>query len=346
MLMLHFLLLIFMSTQIVFSEEFSKHNNIGHPENAERLFVMLEEIKKTPFYKDLKIIKPEMLPEKLLYDVHSDRMIEQIKEMSSEYEAWVDLDTYVCNSDYETARLAAGGLLKACKNVMEEKVDNAFALIRPPGHHATKNRSMGFCLFNNAAIAANELVKQGKKILIFDFDVHHGNGTQDIFYDRKDVMYQSFHLFPHYPGTGDTNEIGIGDGEGYTVNVPLTHGNGDNAVTRVLESIFLPIANQFEPDMIIISSGYDSHHLDPLGGLRLTSHFYGDLISKFQKIQPKIVCTLEGGYNLKWIGKCLVSQLGQMIGNSIDFGDTTIEEENVNEVIKEIKSEMDRYWKI
>jgi acetoin utilization deacetylase AcuC-like enzyme len=335
-----------MSTQIVFSEEFNKHNNFGHPENAERLKVILEEIKKTSFFKELKFVKPEILPENLLYDIHSEKMIEQIKEMSSEYETWVDLDTYVCKSDFETARLAAGGLLTACNNVMDGKIDNAFALIRPPGHHATKNRSMGFCLFNNAAIAANELAKQGNKILIFDFDVHHGNGTQDIFYDRNDVMYQSFHLFPHYPGTGDTYEIGIGEGEGYNVNAPLTHGNGDNAVSRILEEIFLPIGKQFKPDILIISSGYDSHHLDPLGGLRLTSRFYADLIEKFQNIQTKIICTLEGGYNLSWIGKCLVSQLGQMVGKKIDFNDSATEKENVDEVINKIKSEMNSFWRI
>lgn len=335
-----------MSTQIVFSEEFKKHNNTGHPENAERLNVMMQEIKKSPFYKDLEFIKPEILPENLLYDIHSDRMIEQIKEMSNEYEAWIDMDTYVCNSDYEIARLAAGGLLKASKNVMNRDADNAFALVRPPGHHATKNRSMGFCLFNNAAIAANELAKQGKKVLIFDFDVHHGNGTQDIFYDRKDVLYQSFHLSPHYPGTGDTNEIGIGEGEGYNVNAPLSYGNGDNAVLKVTDEIFLPIAKQFNPDIIIISTGYDSHHLDPLGGLRLTTNFYGKIIAKLQEIQPKIVCTLEGGYNLNWIGKCLVSQLGQMIGSEVNFNDLATEEENVDETIKEIKNEMDRYWNI
>jgi len=335
-----------MSTQIVFSEEFSKHNSIGHPENAERLNVMMQEIKKAPFYKDLEFLKPELLNENLLNDIHSERMIEQIKEMSNEYESWVDMDTYVCNSDYEIARLAAGGLLKAGRNVIEGIADNAFALIRPPGHHATKNRSMGFCLFNNAAIAANEIAKQGKKILIFDFDVHHGNGTQDIFYDRKDVMYQSFHLSPHYPGTGDTNEIGIGEGEGYTVNVPISYGNGNNGVSKILDEVFLPIAKQFKPDMIIFSSGYDSHHLDPLGGLKLTSHFYGEIIAKFQDIQQKIVCTLEGGYNLNWIGKCLVSQLGQMIGKDVNFNDSTTEEKNVNEVINEIKGEMNRYWKI
>jgi acetoin utilization deacetylase AcuC-like enzyme len=335
-----------MSIQIVFSEEFSKHNNIGHPENAQRLHVIIEEIKKTPFYKELEFIKPEILPEKLLYDIHSENMIEQIKQMSNEYESWVDMDTYVCKSDFDIARLAAGGLLKLSNNVIKGTANNAFALIRPPGHHATKNRSMGFCLFNNAAISANELAKQGKKILIFDFDVHHGNGTQDIFYDRSDVMYQSFHLFPHYPGTGDTSEIGIGEGKGFTVNVPVPHGNGNYAITRTLDEVFLPIAKQFKPDLIIFSSGYDSHYLDPLGGLRLTSHFYSDIVAKFQEIQPKIVCTLEGGYNLSWIGKCIVSQLGQMIGQKVDFKDSTTEEENVNNVIKEIKNEINSYWKL
>ena len=335
-----------MVTQIVYSNEFNKHNNRGHPENAERLNVMIEEIKKSPFYNELLFIEPEMLPEKLLYDIHSERMIEQIKDINNEGESWIDLDTYVCRSDYEIARLAAGGLVKACNNIIDGKTDNAFALVRPPGHHATKNRSMGFCLFNNAAIAANELSKQGKKVLIFDFDVHHGNGTQDIFYDRKDVLYQSLHLSPHYPGTGDTDEIGEGPGKGYTINAPLMYGNGNNAVSKLLDEIFIPIAKQFKPDFIIISSGYDSHHSDPLGGLRFTSNFFGEMTARFQEIQPKIACTLEGGYNLQWIGKCLVSQLAQMTNNEVKFDDSTYEHENVDDVINDIKNEIGSYWKI
>ena len=332
-----------MTTQVVYSEKFSKHDNSSHPENAERLHVMIEEIKKAPFYENLEFIEPELLPEDILFEIHSERMIEQVKEMSSEYNSWIDLDTYVCKSDYETARFAAGGLLQACKNVIGGKADNAFALVRPPGHHVTKNRSMGFCLFNNAAISANELTKQGKKVMIFDFDVHHGNGTQDIFYDRKDVLYQSFHLSPHYPGTGGIDEIGIDNGEGYTVNAPLSYGNGNGAVSKLLDEIFLPVAKQFNPDMIIVSSGYDSHHLDPLGGMTLTSNFYGEIIARLQEIQPKIVCTLEGGYNLSWIGKCLVSQLGQMTGTPVKFEDTARESENVKEVIDGIKSEIKKY---
>ena len=335
-----------MTTQIVYSKEFDRHDNAGHPENAQRLTVMMNDIKKAPFYNKLEFIKPEILPEESLCSVHSDEMIQQVKEMSSQGDSWIDMDTYVCKSDYEIARLAAGGLVKISKNVLNGKVDNAFALIRPPGHHATRNRSMGFCLFNNAAIAANEISKEGKRVLIFDHDVHHGNGTQNIFYDREDVMYQSIHLYPHYPGTGNFEEMGVGDGEGYTINAPLSRGNGDGTVSKLLDEIFLPIARQFNPDIIIISSGFDSHHFDVLGGLKLTSNFFGDIISKFQEIQPKIVCTLEGGYNLDWIGKCLLSQLGMMVSHPIRFNDSSEEYSNVDPVINKIKNEIGKFWKI
>jgi len=335
-----------MTTQIVFSREFSKHNNPSHPENAARLQVMIEEINKTSFSKDLEFIEPELLPEKILYDIHSENMIEQVKEMSSQDGSWIDMDTYVCKSDFKTARLAAGGLVKLCNAVIKNNADNGFALIRPPGHHATKTRSMGFCLFNNAAIAANELSKQGKKTLIFDLDVHHGNGTQDIFYDRSDVFYQSIHLSPHYPGTGDYDEIGEGEGKGYTINAPLSYGNGNKAVSKLLNQIFLPIAKKFNPDMIIISSGYDSHHMDPLGGLRFTTDFYGEMTAKLQEIQPKIVGTLEGGYNFQWIGKCLVSQLARLTNNDVKFNDSAVESESVDDLIKKLKNELKNYWEI
>ncbi len=185
-----------------------------------------------------------------------------------------------------------------------------------------------------------------EKKLIMDFDVHHGNGTQDIFYDRKDVMYQSFHLSPHYPGTGDIPDVGEGIGEGYTINAPLSYGNGVKSATKILDEIFLPVAKQFKPDLIIFSAGYDSHHQDPLGGLRLITNFYGEIIKKYQEIQPKIVCTPEGGYNLKWIGKCLVSQIAQMSGNSINIKDTVKEEENIRQTLVKIKDEIGKYWKI
>ena len=335
-----------MTTQIAYSKEFSRHDNSSHPENAERLHVMLNEMRNTSFYDELVFFEPDLISEEALYSLHSDEMIQQVKDLSSIGDSWIDMDTYVCKSDYETARKAAAGLLQLSRNVLDGKADNGFALVRPPGHHATHDRSMGFCLFNNAALTANEISKTGKKVLIFDCDVHHGNGTQYLFYNRKDIIYQSFHLYPHYPGTGPIEDIGDGDGEGYTINAPLSHGNGNEAVSQLLDEIFLPIARQFKPDLVIISSGYDSHHLDLLGGLKLTSNFFGEIIAKFQNIQPKIVCTLEGGYNLDWIGKCLVSQLGTMTGNIIKFNDQADEDENVKIVIQQIKSEMSKYWDI
>lgn len=335
-----------MATRIVYSEEYSKHDSPSHPENSRRLQAMIDEIKKASFYKDLEFIEPDIIPEEALHSVHSREMIQRVKETSFEGGGWLDMDTYVCRSSYETARLAAGGLVQISRGVLNGEAENAFALVRPPGHHATKDRSMGFCLFNNVAIAADEIVRHGKKALIFDHDVHHGNGTQNIFYDRKDVLYQSFHLSPHYPGTGDIWEIGTGQGMGYTINAPLSHGNGEKAVSTLMDEIFLPITRQFKPDIIFFSVGYDSHHNDILGGLRLSANFFGEMIARFQEVQPRIVCTLEGGYNLSWIGKCLVSQLGQLTLHPIKIKDSVEEHINVNDVVITLKSELGRHWNL
>jgi acetoin utilization deacetylase AcuC-like enzyme len=203
---------------------------------------------------------------------------------------------------------------------------------------------MGFCLFNNAALAAHTLTKQGQKILILDIDCHHGNGTQQIFYTRNDVLYQSFHLSPHYPGTGEIQEIGLGEGLGYTQNAPLNHGNGNQAIQTLLKEIFLPTAKQFKPDLTIISTGYDSHHSDLLGGLTCTTTMYPDIIKAYQQIQPKIACTLEGGYNLKWIGKCFIAQLGQLMNQPQTTDDTCQEHQSITPVIKALKKELGEYW--
>ncbi len=335
-----------MKTPIVFSDRFNQHDTADHPENADRLYVMLDALEQASFYKQLQFVEPEMLPEKQLYEVHSAEMIQRIKDISEHGDSWIDLDTYVCKSDYETARLAAGGVAQVCRNVVEGDAQNAYALVRPPGHHASAERSMGFCLFNNAGIAAHELSKKGKRVLIFDHDVHHGNGTQSIFYSRNDVMYQSFHLSPHYPGTGAVCEIGDGAGKGYTINAPLGFGHDDRAVSQLFDEIFLPIVRQYKPHLIIISAGYDSHHADQLGGLKLSANFFGEMIKRFQTIQPKIVCTLEGGYNLQWIGKCFLSQLGQMMSHPLQFDDNIKGNDDVASVIASMKKELGDYWEL
>jgi acetoin utilization deacetylase AcuC-like enzyme len=333
-----------MATQLLYSEQFAHHSTSGHPENAQRLTSMLDSLRKTSLYSNLKILSPSPISESLLNEIHSSELIDQIKNLSTADLSWIDFDTYVCKNDFHTASLAAGGLVSLCANVLNDKAVNGFALVRPPGHHATASRSMGFCLFNNVALAAHALTKQGKRVLIFDQDCHHGNGTQQIFFTRKDVLYQSFHLYPHYPGTGDIQEVGIGDGAGYTVNAPVSHGNGDQAITTLLSEIFLPVATQFKPDIILISAGYDSHHADPLGGLSCTTQLYSDIISSFQEIQPRIVCTLEGGYNLNWLSNCFIAQLSQMMQEPITFEDHAQEVLNVASVVSELKNELREYW--
>ena len=335
-----------MKTEIVYSDVFRKHDTISHPENAERTLVMMNALKEATFYDDLSFIDPPLLPEEMLYHIHNQRMIYDIKRISETNTAWLDLDTYVCKDDFDTARRAVGGTLALAKRVLDGKSDNGFAVVRPPGHHATPTTSMGFCLFNNASITAFELAKFGHKILIFDPDVHHGNGTQEIFYGRNDVMYQSFHVSPHFPGTGKIAEIGKGRGKGYNMNAPLAHGNGEEAVRNIVHDIFLPIAEQFDPDLILVSSGFDSHHADRMGGLHLTVDFFGDLIKQYQNIQSKIVCTLEGGYNLDWIGKCLVSQVGQLAGFPQHFDDDTTEKNTSEQVYKKLKKKLQPFWKL
>ena len=333
-----------MKTEIVHSSQFDNHDNPGHPENSSRTRIMMKSLQNAPFYDDLTFIKPVLIPEELLYRIHSQRMIQQIQEISETMNAWLDLDTYVCKNDFDTARLAAGGCIRLSLDVIEGKADNGFALIRPPGHHATSATSMGFCLFNNAALTAHVLVQKGYRVFIFDPDVHHGNGTQDIFYPSDKVLYQSFHLSPHFPGTGDTDELGRGKGKGYTINAPLSHGNGEEAVTALMDQIFLPIAEEFNPDFIIISSGFDAHHTDRLGGLAITANFFGTLIRRVQEIQPKIICTLEGGYSLDWIGKCLNSQIGVLCNHPVSYEDSITERNTVKPIIKKLRSLLKPYW--
>ena len=214
-------------------------------------------------------------------------------------------DTPICEASYAVATEAAGGVLAAIDAVMAGEVRNAFCAVRPPGHHATTDKAMGFCLLNNVAIAARYIQKQKKlpKVLIVDWDVHHGNGTQDIFYEDPRVFYFSVHRYPFYPGTGGADQQGAGEGQGLTLNVPLPAGSGDRDFEQAFTEKLVPAARQFRPDFVLISAGFDAHQNDPLGGMRVTAEGYGKLTRIVKQIAEenchgRLVSVLEGGYNL------------------------------------------------
>ena len=196
-----------------------------------------------------------------------------------------------------------GCLLESADDVLGKKIDRVFAAVRPPGHHAEAHRAMGFCLFNNVAVAAAYAIakKKVKRVAIYDFDVHHGNGTQSIFYDRPDVLYLSHHQYPFFPGTGDWDETGKGDGQGTTLNCPLAAGSGDEEMLYVWDFIFRPVIEEYSPDLLLLSAGFDAHHQDPLGGLTVTDRGYRQLFSRLETLARKgkipLIYALEGGYS-------------------------------------------------
>jgi len=279
----------------------------GFPERPARLEAIVKRLRE----KDLKLVAIDPAPASLewITQIHSEAYVERVRkacETAVEGKTFIDVrDVPVSPRSYEVALAAAGGVLKAVDAVMEGKIRNAFCAIRPPGHHALRDKAMGFCLFNNVAIAARYAQKKHKlaKVLIVDWDVHHGNATQDAFYEDGTVMYFSTHLSPFYPGTGDADERGKGKGEGLILNVPLARGAGDAEVLKAYEEKLKPAALAFKPDFVFVSCGFDSHVNDTLGQLAITSEGFGKMTRVVKEIAEKtahgrLISMLEGGYNL------------------------------------------------
>ena len=248
--------------------------------------------------------------------------------------------------------LAVGGLLEACRAVMEEKIENGFALIRPPGHHAESGQAMGFCLFNNVAVAAEYLLKKFslKRILIVDWDLHHGNGTQHSFYNRNDVLYFSTHQYPHYPGTGHWSEVGQGPGEGYTVNVPLSPGKGDSDFRFIFNSILAPIVDEYNPEFILVSAGFDIYEDDPLGGMLISASGFGalafDLIKMAERhCSGRILFTLEGGYSLQGLRDGVKEVLLQLFGKTGNDSIKTEVSPLLKKELQPVLATQGKYWK-
>ncbi|MCJ7508342.1 MAG: histone deacetylase [candidate division Zixibacteria bacterium] len=297
-----------MSTGLVYHPDYLLHDTgAGHPESKERLTSLMQHLEKTGLLSQLKLIQPNSNSSlEWVKKVHSPDYVDLVKQTCEKGNGMLDPDTVVSKDSFNVALLAVEGVLNGVEEVMGSNLKNVFCAIRPPGHHAEKERGMGFCIFNNVAIAAQYLLEKHKlnRILIVDWDAHHGNGTQNIFYSDPRVYYFSIHQFPYYPGTGKESEEGENKGKGFTFNMPMAAGSGDLEYIEVFENILSPLALKFSPEFILISAGFDAHQDDPLTGLKVSTKGFKKMTQVTKKLadsccQGRIVSVLEGGYHLK-----------------------------------------------
>ena len=303
------------------SDRFADHlNPPGHPERVERAEVMqvvASEFRKTGG----RVVEPRPATDEELARVHDREYLGLIRETAGRAVA-LDPDTYTSTDTCDVALLAAGAAVSGVDHVLDAGPrSRALAMVRPPGHHAERNRAMGFCLFNNIAIAAAHARSRGlSRVAIVDYDVHHGNGTQWKFYEDSSVLFVSSHQFPFYPGTGAANEMGRGAGTGFTANLPLEAGATDADHDRVYTAAALPVLRQFKPELILISAGFDAHMDDPLGGMRVTAPEFGRLTALVAAVADeccggRVVAVTEGGYDLKALAASLRATIAALSGD-------------------------------
>jgi len=311
-----------MKVGFVYDPIYLKHDTGQHVENAGRLQAIISHLEKTGLQQQLTPLKPRSASVEEISTVHNKQYITDIQNTGRKGAGWLDSDTVMSSESYQAAVYAAGGVIKATEAVMDGELDSAFALVRPPGHHATSQRAMGFCLFNNIAIAAKYALDKYKleRIMIIDFDVHHGNGTQQTFYDDPRVLYLSTHEYPFYPGTGGIEETGSGAGEGTTVNIPLSAGCGDAEYLLVFDQIVTPIARRFKPGLILVSAGYDPHWADGLALMQLSVTGFAQMVNTIKGLAEELcaghlVLTLEGGYNHTALAASVKATFDMLLGN-------------------------------
>jgi acetoin utilization deacetylase AcuC-like enzyme len=303
---------------LIHSDRFAEHQTPpGHPERPERAEV-LDAIANR--WRDrAEVVAPRAATREQLLRVHDAEYLRRISETAGRATK-LDPDTYTSPESHEIALLAAGAVIDAVERVMGGSHRAAAALVRPPGHHAERDRAMGFCLFNNVAVgAAHARANGAAKVAIVDYDVHHGNGTQHIFEHDPSVLYISTHQFPYYPGTGAADEVGRGKGEGFTVNVPLEAGSVDEDYRTAFEAVIVPVLDQFEPDLLMVSAGFDAHEHDPLGGMRVTTPAFAAMTLALRQVaedccRGRMVIVTEGGYDLHALAASLDGVLDAMAG--------------------------------
>jgi acetoin utilization deacetylase AcuC-like enzyme len=308
-----------MSVILIHSERFAEHQTPpGHPERSERAEVF-DAIATKWRARGVEVVAPRTATREQLARVHDTDYVRRISETTGRAVA-LDPDTYTSPDSYDVALLAAGAAVDAVERVMGGSHRAAVAMVRPPGHHAERDRAMGFCLFNNVAVAAAHAQAMGAaKVAIVDYDVHHGNGTQHIFEADRHVLYVSTHQYPYYPGTGAVDEIGRHAGAGFTVNVPMEAGSVDEDFQIVFARIVVPILRQFEPSLILISAGFDAHANDPLGGMRASAEGFAAMTAELRLVaeeccRGRIVAVTEGGYDLQGLGTSLDASIAVLHG--------------------------------
>jgi acetoin utilization deacetylase AcuC-like enzyme len=307
---------------VVVDPEYLKHEpGEFHPERPERIRALLDLV-ETLDNKRFPILPPMAASRSAIESCHGAEYVKLVEATSKTNLYALDGDTITCRDSFGVGLLAVGGFLRLIDTIAAGEAQNGFALVRPPGHHALRDRAMGFCLFNTIAIGAHHLKKayRAKRIMIMDWDVHHGNGTQDSFYEDPSVLFISTHQFPYYPGTGAVTEVGVNAGEGFTLNIPLPAGCGDAEYMRVFYDVVVPAAKKFEPEWILVSAGFDPHRRDPLGGMEVTEAGFTGMARLLIELADqyaggKIAFLLEGGYDLSALRKSVAAVLEAMQQN-------------------------------
>lgn len=343
------------TTQLWTSDAMLAHRTpSGHPERAERLEALLaafDDHAAAPWMDAVERREPGPVDEARVTAVHDAAVLERARTTEADGGGWLDPDTYVGEGSLDAALVATGACVQAATAVASGEADHAFAAVRPPGHHATPSQAMGFCLVDHVAVAARALLDDGlcDRVVIVDHDVHHGNGTQDAFYADPDVLYLSLHQWPLYPGTGRVEEVGTGKGEGYTVNLPAPPGLGDDGLLGLVDAVCVPVLEQFAPDLLIVSAGFDGHARDPLAGWALTSGAFPAVLERLASVQDRVVCSLEGGYDLQALARGVLGQLAWMAGGEVAFDDEVAggrgpDDAGVQDLLARARDALGPYW--
>jgi len=304
---------------LVTDERFIDHDpGTFHPERPERLRAALDGVRAAGIDESTDLVAPRAATRAELELVHDAALIDLVELLGAAGGGRIDADTRMSEGSLEAGRYAAGAVLTAVETMQAGEETTAYCVVRPPGHHATVSQSMGFCLFNSVAVAASQLSSAGDRIAVVDIDAHHGNGTQEIFWADPRVLYVSSHQFPFYPGTGALDEVGEGAGRGFTVNLPMPGGLGDQSYSRAYREIVEPIGRAFDPQLVLVSAGFDAHEADPLGGMKLTAAGFAEVMDVCVSVasgsaKGRVVAVLEGGYSLEGLASATAASVARLL---------------------------------